>query len=82
MTGSIGTAGSTSSSLLVRVKARDQEAWTRLVRLYGPLVDFWLRRAGLQSADAHDVLQDVFQAVARQIGQTSRSSKRKRYPSQ
>ena len=47
MTYSIGTccesAGSTSPSLLVRVKARDQEAWRRLVRLYGPLVAFWRR---------------------------------------
>ena len=69
MTDSIGTTiGSTSSSLLNRVKARDQEAWRRLVRLYGPLVDFWLRRHHLQSADAHDVFQEVFEAVAEGVG--------------
>ena len=61
--------GSTSSSLLARVKAQEQDAWQRLVRLYGPLVAFWIRRAGLQDADAHDVLQEVFAAVARGIGQ-------------
>lgn len=60
--------GSTSSSLLQRVKVRDQDAWQRLVRLYGPLVDFWVRRAGLQTADAEDVFQEVFHAVARTIG--------------
>ena len=60
--------GSTSSSLLARVKARDQDAWRRLVRLYGPLVDFWLRRGNLQPADARDVFQEVFKAVAEGIG--------------
>lgn len=59
--------GSTSSSLISRVKSRDEQAWRRLVQLYGPLLGFWLRRAGLQSADAHDVFQEVFQAVARGI---------------
>ena len=65
--------GSTSSSLLARVRAQDQDAWTRLVRLYGPLVSFWLRRARLQSADARDVFQDVFHSVARGIGQFHKS---------
>ena len=69
MTGSLGTIGSTSSSLLARVKARDQAGWQRLVRLYGPLVAFWIRRTGLQAVDAHDVFQEVFAAVARGIGQ-------------
>jgi RNA polymerase sigma-70 factor (ECF subfamily) len=54
--------------LLTKVKARDQEAWTRLVRLYGPLVDFWICRAKLQPADARDVFQEVFKAVAGGIG--------------
>jgi RNA polymerase sigma-70 factor (ECF subfamily) len=52
----------------MRVKAREQEAWGRLVALYGPLVDFWLTQARLQSADAHDVFQEVFKAVAVGIG--------------
>ena len=77
MTDSIGTTiGSTSSSLLQRVKACDQEAWARLVRLYAPLVDFWLRRAGLQPADSADVFQEIFRAVAEKI-----SSFRKDQPS-
>lgn len=60
-----GTAsfGSTSSSLLDRVKSRDPDAWTRLVDLYGPLVFDWCRSAGLQSADAADVFQEVFRSV-------------------
>lgn len=58
----------TPSTLLERVKVRDQVGWERLVRLYSPLVYRWCRRAGLQEADAADVGQEVFQAVARGIG--------------
>lgn len=57
----------TSSSLLARVRARDEAAWGRLVCLYGPLVYSWCRRAGLQPADAADVGQIVFIAVSRSI---------------
>jgi RNA polymerase sigma-70 factor, ECF subfamily len=57
----------TSRSLLERVRARDRTAWGRLVRLYGPLVYGWCRRAGLQAADAADLGQEVFAAVARGI---------------
>jgi RNA polymerase sigma-70 factor (ECF subfamily) len=57
-----------SSSLLNRVRAFDQAAWERLVNLYSPLVYSWCRRAGLQAADAADVGQQVFLAVARKIG--------------
>jgi RNA polymerase sigma-70 factor (ECF subfamily) len=57
----------TSSSLLQRVKAQDQQAWERLVTLYSPLVYRWCRKAGLQEADAADVGQEVFVSVARAI---------------
>jgi len=56
--------GSTSSSLLRRVKRQDADAWRRLVRLYGPLVYLWARQCGLQADDAADVLQETFVAVA------------------
>ena len=68
MTDSIGTIGSTSSSLLTRAKAHDQEAWQRLVRVYAPLVDLWIRQSKLQPADTRDVFQEVFRAVAEGIG--------------
>jgi RNA polymerase sigma-70 factor (ECF subfamily) len=57
----------TSSSLLARVRAREDAAWEKLVCLYGPLVYSWCRRAGLQPADAADVGQNVFVAVSRSI---------------
>ena len=65
---SAGGPPSIASSLLLRLKAQDAEAWKRLVRLYGPVVYGWCRRAGLRAEDAEDVGQEVFQAVARNIG--------------
>ena len=59
-----GPPSSTSSSLIERIRARQPEAWKRLVHLYGPLVYRWCRQTGLQAADASDVVQEVFRAVA------------------
>lgn len=63
----VDSIGSTSSTLIEKVRLHDQEAWRRLVRLYGPLVDFWISCSGLQFADAQDVFQEVFRAVAQGI---------------
>ena len=57
----------TSPSLIVRAKALDQVAWDRLSRLYTPLVYGWARSQKLQENDAADVVQEVFQAVAKSI---------------
>ena len=56
-----------SSSLLVRVRAREPMAWERLVHLYTPLVCRWCQEKRLQPADVQDVGQEVFQAVWRSI---------------
>lgn len=61
-------SGSTSVTLLERVKSRDQDAWRQLVQIYGPLVYLWCRRWQLGSEDVADIFQEVFQAVAAQIG--------------
>ncbi len=58
------TGSSTSVSLLRRLKARDQQAWVRLTRIYGPLVYRWCRRSGVRAGEIADIAQDVFQAVA------------------
>jgi RNA polymerase sigma-70 factor (ECF subfamily) len=60
-----GVSGSTDSSLLRRARDRQPRAWHQLVDLYGPLVYSWGRRAHLQPADAADVVQEVFAAVAK-----------------
>jgi RNA polymerase sigma-70 factor (ECF subfamily) len=68
ITASYGSLGSTSSSLLERVKRNDQDGWRHLARLYAPLVLYWTRRAAVPRDDRADVFQDVFRSVARYIG--------------
>jgi RNA polymerase sigma-70 factor (ECF subfamily) len=59
----------TRASLLVRLRdQRDEAAWTEFVDLYAPLVYGYLRRQGLQDADAADLGQDVLTAVAGALG--------------
>lgn len=63
---------STSESLLLRLqKANDQQAWSRFVDLYTPLLFHWARRTGLQSQDAADLVQDVLTIVFSQIARVS-----------
>jgi RNA polymerase sigma-70 factor (ECF subfamily) len=56
----------TSLSLLGRVRLRDEASWTRLLALYGPLVEYWCRRGGGE-ADAGDLVQEVFLAVSQDL---------------
>ena len=69
---SLCSDSNTSASLLDRVRANDNAAWQRFVRLYSPLVYAWAKRCGLKNQDAADVLQDVFHAVARSLNQFRR----------
>jgi RNA polymerase sigma-70 factor (ECF subfamily) len=62
-----GPESSVSASLLHRLRSQDEQAWERLLALYGPTVLGWCRRAGLPPQDAEDVHQEVFRAVARSI---------------
>jgi RNA polymerase sigma factor (sigma-70 family) len=56
---------STRQSLLVRLlDPRDQAAWVEFVEIYEPLIQRLARSRGLQGADADDLAQDVFRAVA------------------
>ena len=50
------------------MRQNDQDGWRRLVRVYGPLVLYWCRRANVPQDDRADVFQDVFRAVSRHIG--------------
>ncbi len=59
----------TRPSLLLRLRdSRDHAAWCEFVELYGPVVFGFLRRRGVQDADAADLTQDVFRSVAGAIG--------------
>jgi RNA polymerase sigma-70 factor (ECF subfamily) len=59
----------TRASLLVRLRdPQDRAAWQQFVELYGSLVYGFARQHGLQDADAADLTQEVFLAVARSAG--------------
>jgi RNA polymerase sigma factor (sigma-70 family) len=55
----------TRPSLLVRLRdPMDERAWSEFVEIYGPLIRRLARQRGLQEADAADLAQEVFRAVA------------------
>jgi RNA polymerase sigma-70 factor (ECF subfamily) len=59
----------TRASLLVRLRdPSDTEAWRQFVQLYASVVYGFARRRGLQDADAADLMQEVFRAVASSAG--------------
>ena len=62
----------TSTELLRRAPATNQDAWEQLVSLYSRRMYRWCRRAGLQAADAGNVVQESLQAVARKLGEFRR----------
>lgn len=62
-------APDTRRSLLVRLRdPRDERAWEEFVEIYEPLIHRLARGRGLQGADADDLAQEVFRAVAGAIG--------------
>src|SRR3954451_12892779 len=59
----------TRLSLLVRLEnPEDHAAWQQFVELYGRLVYGFARERGLQDADAADLTQEVFLAIAPKAG--------------
>jgi len=58
----------TSVSLLMRLKQPGAgDDWKRFVDLYTPLLFYWARRAGLQSPDDADLVQDVFALLVEKL---------------
>jgi RNA polymerase sigma-70 factor (ECF subfamily) len=58
----------TSATLLERVRdPANQEAWSRFVQLYTPLMFAWAERSGLQDQDASDLVQEVFLTLLRKL---------------
>jgi RNA polymerase sigma factor (sigma-70 family) len=59
----------TRASLLVRLRdSQDAMAWREFVDLYAPLIYGYVRKQGLQDADAADLSQDVLSAIAGSVG--------------
>jgi RNA polymerase sigma-70 factor (ECF subfamily) len=59
--------GSTSSTLLDRLRLGDAQAWNRMVNLYYQTVYAWCRPRVSGVEDAREVVQEVFAAVLRSL---------------
>lgn len=58
----------TSATLLQRLRQSDDRvAWNQFIELYTPLLLFWARKAGLQGADAEDLVQEVLLALLAEL---------------
>jgi len=58
----------TSKNLLAKARDRsDQAAWHRLMELYSPLIEKWVRPHVAQRADAEDVVQEVLTTLVREL---------------
>ncbi len=58
----------TRQSLILKLRdPADSGAWSEFVALYEPLVYRLARKKGLQDADAKDLCQEVFRAVAKAV---------------
>jgi RNA polymerase sigma-70 factor (ECF subfamily) len=67
----------TRASLLLRLRdLRDEAAWGEFVDLYGSVVYGFVRKQGLQDADAADLAQEVLRAVAGAVGRLDYDPKR------
>jgi RNA polymerase sigma-70 factor (ECF subfamily) len=69
--------GDTSYSLLQRLRSQpDAESWRRLVALYTPLIQGWLRQHDVASADADDLTQEVMTVVVQELPNFQHNQKR------
>lgn len=57
----------TRSSLLIRLRnSGDSQAWNQFVRLYTPLIHYWVSQLGVDRDQVQDLVQDVFIALLKQ----------------
>ena len=67
----------TRDTLIAKLRnPADAHAWREFVAIYEPLVNRLARQKGLQDADAQDLAQEVFRAVARAIDRWEPSTAR------
>lgn len=58
----------TSASLLGRLReSGDEEAWSRFVHVYSPILYSWVRKMGLSQDDAADLIQEVFAVLVQKL---------------
>ena len=67
----------TSRSLLERLRLQpDSGSWQRLVDLYTPLIQRWLRQCGVPTGEVDDLVQDVLGVVVRKMPEFEHSQQR------
>lgn len=70
----------TRTSLLIRVRnPADQAAWEEFVEIYRPVILRLARKKGMQDADAEDVAQKVFLAVAKAVQEREHDARRAKF---
>ena len=74
MRGKATESESLSTSLLNLVREQDDNAWQRLVKIFGPTVYRWARSMNLQDSDAAEVVQNVFSVVLSRIAEFQRET--------
>lgn len=53
------SSNSTSFSIIRGIQNRDPDAFSKMVRIYGPMILKWVRSMGMQEKQAEDVTQNV-----------------------
>lgn len=69
------TSRDTPLSLLERIQAGDQEAWTEFARKYVGVLEKWCAKWKIQNSDSQDVVQDTLLAVVVGVSNFQRRGK-------
>ena len=57
----------TSDSLLSGARKYEPQSWVRIVNLYTPLIDYWIRKRGIKGHDVENLRQEVFIRLSKSI---------------
>lgn len=58
----------TTPSLIDDLSQQNPERWATFLRLYGPMLKFWMRRAGVADEHEHDdILQEVMRSIVASV---------------
>lgn len=70
----------TRASLILRLPTKaDAEAWREFVSIYEPFLHRFVRRQGLQDADARELVQDVLLSVVQAVGHWQQDATRAKF---
>lgn len=80
MVSTVNSVPDTRVSLILRLpNVADAQAWSEFTDIYEPFMYRYAIRRGLQDADAREMTQEVFLAVARAVGRWEQDEKRAQF---